>query len=139
MDGKVPTLFVCLDIKAAFDKVPHGELLYTLHRQGHPNWLVQLIGSYNTGREFAVSVGRALSAPRSIGAGTAQGAVLSATLYIADMPRSPHVVAFKYADDTSYIASGPTSKDASLKLNYQLDLVSGWFADRQVKANHGKF
>lgn len=143
INRKVSGLIVSLDIEAAFDRVPHPELLYKLHRQSQPAWIVNLLHSYYSNRLFYVQVEGKLSRLYPIKAGTAQGAVISPhlySLYIADQPNWDErlVDIFQYADDTAYLVVARKTHLANEWLNAQLSALQTWCRDWKTKINPGK-
>ena len=134
-------IIVSLDIEAAFDKVPHPEMIFKLKQQNQPTWLVQLIKSYYHNRKFHVRINDAISQDHSINAGTAQGAVISAllySLYIADMPYLEDIKTYQYADDTAYLASSHKMTFSALLLNEQLEKLHKWCQNWRTKINPTK-
>ena len=43
-----------LDLAGAFDNVSHERLLWILERKGLPEWLIQVIASFLTGRQTQI-------------------------------------------------------------------------------------
>ena len=141
INKKFNGIIISLDIEAAFDKVPHPELIYKLKQQNQPVWLIQLIKSYYQSRKFHVRVNEAISEDHKISAGTAQGAVISAllySLYIADMPFLEDIKIYQYADDTAYMASTHKMTFSALLLNEQLEKLYQWCQLWRTKINPTK-
>ncbi|KAK3927625.1 RNA-directed DNA polymerase from mobile element jockey [Frankliniella fusca] len=141
MEGHQKAILVSLDIEAAFDKVPHRELLYKLRKTNQPDWLLKLLQNYYDSRTFQVKLENDISSTKVIRAGTAQGAVISPilySLYISDMPIEEDIQVYQYADDTAYLASGITSTRASTIMNKQLRRLSTWCSDWKTKINATK-
>ncbi len=139
--AKLKCALVSLDIEAAFDKVPHNLLLHKLFKMDQPKWLVKLLMSYYHERTFQVKHQKSLSQVRNIAAGTAQGAVISPTLYslfISDMPATDSVRVYQYADDTAYLATSLKLETAISRLNKQLEELSTWCTNNKTKINAGK-
>lgn len=138
---KMVTATVFLDISKAFDKVWHAGLVYKLATSSLPPRIVRLLASYLDGRQFVVSVGNALSAPRAITAGVPQGAVLSPllyTVYTNDMPCIQGVNAALYADDTAYYFRSPNRGFAVRRLQQQLDELEPWLEKWRIQVNGEK-
>ena len=70
-----------LDMKAAFDTVPHGAILQALDGMGVVGPLRSYTQAFLAGRTFRVKVGRATSSPRNVCSGVPQGGVLSPFLF----------------------------------------------------------
>lgn len=134
-------LVVALDVEAAFDKVPHEELLFKLTKTNQPGWLVQLMRSYYNNRRFAVKLNGRVSSEKPIKDSTAQGAVISPpmfNLYISDMPVRRNIGCYQYADDTLYVARGRTYRQAQIRMNRQLAVTHKWCVRWRTKVNAGK-
>lgn len=134
-------IIVSLDIEAAFDKVPHHEMILKLKKQKQPTWLIQLIKSYYQQRKFHIRLNGKKSSSHLIHAGTAQGAVISATLYslyIADMPYLEDISTYQYADDTAYLCSTHKLAFSALLMNEQLDELYKWCQQWKTKINPTK-
>lgn len=109
-NAKTTSIMVALDVEAAFDKVPHTYLLYKMHRDGYPPWVIAFLASYFKNRQFIVKINHTVSNTHNIQAGTPQGAILSPFLYnnfISDMPKPSQEdgIVSQYADDTAYTIS----------------------------------
>ncbi len=96
---------ISLDLKAAFDKVPHFSLLSVLQRRGCPDHLLRLLRSYLLGRTQVVRVGNSLSEAVNCQSGIAQGSLLGPYLFnayvdtILQTPVSTGTRVLLYADD----------------------------------------
>ncbi|KAI3387522.1 hypothetical protein SNEBB_008580, partial [Seison nebaliae] len=95
------------DVSKAFDRLWHEGLMYKLFNTGiFKNRSLRLLNSFLSNRTIQVNVKGELSQTKHITAGSPQGSVLSATLYILslfDLPESlgrrENVKIFQYADD----------------------------------------
>ena len=78
----LPVAFI--DIKAAFDTVPHETLLYKLHALGirKHSLLHSWLHAFLSNRHIRVTVGRAQADWQSVTAGVPQGCVLSPLLFL---------------------------------------------------------
>lgn len=119
------TSMILLDIEKAFDTIWHDGLLYKLHKNQTPTYLVKIVQSFITDRKFMVEINGEFSDEKLIVAGAPQGSVLSPLLYaiyIADFKCSRECQTAYYADDTAlYSATKTTNK--SIK-NVQRALLS---------------
>jgi retron-type reverse transcriptase len=116
---KILTGAVFLDVAKAFDTVWVDVLLYKITILNFPSYFVKTISSYLKGRTFETSFQTATSVSRRMGAGVAQGGIISpflCNLYVNDMPSpSVHVELALPADDTAVIA---TSHQPMLLVKY---------------------
>jgi hypothetical protein len=138
--GRKP-ITISLDIEAAFDKVPHSDLIFKLYQQVQPTWLLQLLQSYYSNRSFRVKTPHAISALKPIRAGTAQGAVISPTLfniYISDIPKIKGVHLFQFADDTLFLIKQRTALLSKTKAQQQLNELQKWEERWRTKINPTK-
>lgn len=93
------------DIEKAFDRVWHQGLLYKMIQRKYPNYMIKLIHSFLSGRQFRVRLAQEFSGWKDAPWGVPQGSALSPSLYnifTADMPIDPNdnTKIILYADDT---------------------------------------
>ena len=119
-----------IDLKKAFDAVPHDDLICKLRRFGLEETSLAWMASYLTNRSQAVCVGDELSSPMPVLSGVLQGSILGPvlfTLYINDLPS---FIQFSnimmYADDTVFYLSSSSTSEIELKLNLDLANLSQW-------------
>lgn len=139
MNSKESGIVVSLDVEAAFDKIPHKDLLYKLQKTKQPIWLIQTLKSYYNNRSFHIKIDQTISKEFRIQAGTAQGAVLSPllyNLYVSDMPTS--VETFQYADDTAFYTSSKKKNENLSDMNKQLRKLFKWCNKWRIKINATK-
>ncbi|KAE8738107.1 hypothetical protein FOCC_FOCC016423 [Frankliniella occidentalis] len=121
--------------------IPYKELMYKLHLKNQPEWFIILMNNYYQDRSFYVKIHSITSTIRIIEAGTAQGAVLSPILYsiyISDMPHTPEIKIYQYADDTLYLAAKNDCKETLQDMNEQLALLYEWCNNWKTKINASK-
>jgi len=110
---------VILDVAKAFDTVWIDGLLYKLTNFNFPSYIVHTISSYLRARTFEASFYSATSSRRGMGAGVAQGGLISPVLFSLYVnyipPPSNHVVLAFYEDDTAIIV---TSHKPTLLVNH---------------------
>ena len=82
MDKGLLTGAVFIDLKKAFDTVPHDGLLNKLFRYGIQDQPLSWFESYLTNRTQSVSIENHLSSAANISSGVPQGSVLRPLLFI---------------------------------------------------------
>lgn len=135
------TGMVLLDIEKAFDCVWHKGLLYKLHLFNLPYYLIKIIMSFISDREFIVFINGSASSVKKIPAGLPQGSVLSPLLYAAytsdfKIPRSCEIA--YYADDTAIYTSKKQSNTIIKILNNALVCINKYFSKWKIKMNGNK-
>jgi hypothetical protein len=119
---------VSFDFAKAFDKVPHGLLIYKLSRYGFGRRIVGWIEEWLQGRKSVVTVNGLRSAEFKVASGVPQGSVLGPLLfllYINDMPQCiTHGECRLYADDT--LLGMVVEKDRQDILQQNVSALSKW-------------
>lgn len=113
---------VFLDIRKAFDALPHDTILHQLSNFGISGRAYNYIRAFLQNRSFVVKVLNATSTPRHVTQGVPQGSVISPFLFNlamaslpgvipqTDNPLDPRVNISIYADDVAIWAVGTTDK-----------------------------
>ena len=120
---------IYLDIRKAFDTVPHRELLHKLRMAGISGKLWRLLKDYLTNRFHCVSVDGELSSFLPVRSGVPQGSILGPLMflvYINDLPRAlPLVGVLMFADDTKLLQKVVNECDR-LRMQEELGNVMQW-------------
>ena len=128
-----------IDLRKAFDSVPHKELLSKLRRFGFGENSINWFISYLSDRFQAVSLDNELSSPLAVLSGVPQGSILGPvlfTLYINDLPSCVDVCkVMMYADDTVIFFSAPLISEIELQLNLELINLSEWLSTNKLILN----
>lgn len=141
-EGKFTTL-VSLDIRAAFDTVWHRALIFKMGKLKFPAFIIKMIGSFLTGRSFAVQVESFTSNSKSMPAGTPQGSVCSPILFnifLYDLPRDEgnFVKNIQFADDTSSFCTSGIAGEVQCALNIHLLNLAAYFRTWKLLLNERK-
>lgn len=125
--------WICYICKA-FDKVPHGKLLYKLKQLGLPLSVVRWVNSYLKNRKQFVVINNCASDMLPVSSGVPQGSVLSPLLfliYVNDLAEVVSDVSIKlFADDCVVFKEIPSKEDHDV-LQYNLLAINDW-CDRWV-------
>lgn len=135
------TGLVLLDIEKAFDSVWHNGLLYKLSICNVPRYIIKLIQSFVSERQFFVSINGSSSTRRNIPAGLPQGSVLSPLLYsifTSDYKKPKYCDVGYYADDTCILCSGKLTSSIIKKLQRSLRAIHKYLHKWKIQINQGK-
>ena len=129
-------LFV--DLKKAFDTVPHKKLISKLERFGFVDNSIAWFTIYLSNRAQVVSLATNLPSPLAVEIGVPQGSILGPvlfTLYINDLPSCINFSnVIMYADDTIFFSSAQLMEE-ELKLNMELTSLSEWLCGNKLLLN----
>ena len=110
---------IYLDIKKAFDTIPHDRLLLKLKRYGFDGQLLNWVKDFLSGRRQRVMLNGKCSGWKKVTSGVPQGSVLGPILfiiYVNDIPDSLQHFCKIFADDTKvYAAVDKRSDQESLQ------------------------
>ena len=130
IDKGLLTGAVFIDLKKAFDTVPHDGLLNKLFRYGIQDQPLSWFESYLTNRTQSVSIENHLSSAANISSGVPQGSVLRPLLFIIYINYLPLAVGLSsvmlYADDTVIFSAASSIDQLQLNLSLDLNVVSNW-------------
>ena len=134
LEHKCATDVLYLDLKKAFDSVPHNELLFKLWRIVVTDHLWSWFQGYLSDRHHFVQYIGAASACLPVVSGVPQGSVLGPLLfliYIDDIPTAISCSSiYLFADDAKVVKSV-----ASERLQDDLKSICGWNIDWKVFLN----
>ena len=126
------------DFMKAFDKVPHGRLLFEIERYGITQNVHGWIKSFLTGRTQCVSINNICSEPAAVTSGIPQGSVLGPILFVIYIHDMPEVVdkdsqVFLLADDTKVFRQ-IRNENYVIQLQKNADNLVDW-SDRISEVN----
>ena len=130
-----------LDIKKAFDSVPHNELLLKLWNAGITDQLWRFFAAYITDRTQYVTINGVSSSSITVTSGVPQGSILGPLLflvYINDITAVPSfLLPFLYADDGKFLLNISSASDFSL-FQDDMDGSSKWSTSSSLNFNISK-
>ena len=126
-DGWVDCIY--LDIKKAFDRVPHGRLVWKLRNFGGVRGrLLEWMKDYLIGRQMRTTIKGKYSGWKEVTSGVPQGAVLAPIMflvYINDMGEGITSYMNMFADDAK-IMRKIVDEQSCRELQSDLDLIKQW-------------
>ena len=132
---------VFIDLRKAFDTVPHNILLEKLNYYGFDCNALGWISDYLSGRFQATDIEGNISNLLEISVGVPQGSILGPLLFlifINDLPGSLKLFTSLFADDTTFQYSSNTLQELSNAMNRELEIASQWFADNRLSIHPNK-
>ena len=132
---------IFLDLKKAFDVVPHKILLKKLKKLGIKNNALDWFQSYLNNRSQCVDINGQISSPRTINISVMQGSVLGPLLFLCfinDLHCASELFTLLFADDTCCLASGKNLKDLIKYCNIEMQKIANWFSANQLAVNVSK-
>ena len=133
---------ILTDLSKAFDCISHDLLIAKLHAYGLSLPALKMIQDYLQNRKQRTKIGSSYSAWENITVGVPQGSILGPLLFnifLCDLFLEHENSWFtNYADDTTpYAVANDTIEVLENLTNITRKLFT-WFANNQMKANHGK-
>ncbi len=132
---------VYLDLKKAFDKVPHNRLMWKVRRFGGVSGnLAEWMENYLRGREMRTIVRGMKSEWKMVSSGVPQGSVLGPImflLYVNDMPIGINSYMNMFADDAKIMRKVKNLEDCN-KLQEDLYKIYEWSVKWQMEFNISK-
>ena len=143
LESHVSVCGVFLDLKKAFDSVPHQSLLDLLSSFSLPPYLLNWIHSYLLNRSQSVVVSGSTSSSLLVSSGVPQGSILGPLLFlvyingVTDIPLSVSSHLSLYADDIFLFRPISSQSDMCL-LQTDLDSISSWLSSHLLQLNSSK-
>jgi hypothetical protein len=132
---------VFLDLRKAFDVVPHDILLNKLKKLGIEGTALEWFRSYLSGRSQKVDINGTLSDFELITISILQGSILGPILFLCfinDLPCCIDLFTLLFADDTASLSSGPELGPLLNKVNGELKKLAAWFRANRMAVNVSK-
>ena len=132
---------IYLDLKKAFDKVPHRRLLWKLEEMGGLTGRnIAWMRNYLDGRQMRTIVKGEMSDWRGVTSGVPQGSVLAPIMfliYINDMPKEIKSYMSLFADDAKLLRKIEKTKDCE-SLQEDLNKILEWSIKWEMEFNVNK-
>ena len=139
--GAVAVDAIFLDLRKAFDSVPHTELLLKLWRIGITGKLWSWFREYLSQRQHYVHIDNTSSPLLPVKSGVPQGSILGPLLfliYINDLPECINYAScYLFADDSKVFKSIFTTNDCS-QLQTDLTSLEAWCNTWKLRLNQSK-
>ena len=132
---------IFLDLKKAFDVVPHDLLLKKLSKFGLQGNTLNWFKSYLQNRTQKVDINGKLSNSKNLDISVLQGTILGPILFLCfinDLPLSTDLLSFLFADDTSCTASHTHLPTLINIVNTELQKLANWFRANKMALNISK-
>ena len=120
---------IYMDIKKAFDTVPHSHLIIKLQNYGICPSIISWIKSFITGRQQYVQLEGIKSNKLQVISGIPQGSVIGPMLFILfinDLPSELQSSAYMFADDTKLFRSYPANTQVDNVIQQDLNKLQDW-------------
>ena len=135
---------ILMDLRKAFDCLPHRSLLTKLHAYGVSNESCELIKHYLIGRQQCVKIGIVKSDWCELRKGVPQGSILGPLLFNIFINYLFYFIEhlctlYNYADDNSVSHSHQDMAELKLRLEMSADVDVEWFRNNNMQANPSKF
>jgi hypothetical protein len=134
-------LSLYIDLRKAFDTVPHNLLLNKLKYYGIDEKGMAWLTSYLSDRSQATDVNGHSSLLEIILCGVPQGSILGPLLfliYINDLPSASRFLINLFADDTTLQFSGSNLKQLESEANVEIINIMNWFLDNKLSVHPQK-
>jgi hypothetical protein len=141
LNNKNYVVGVFLDLKKAFDVVPHDILLKKLSKMGINFVTLKWFENYLSGRSQRVEIDGFLSDLCEIAISIMQGSILGPILFLCfinDFPKCTELLSLLFADDTAGLAAGPELGPLLTFCNNEMQKIANWFRANRMAVNISK-
>ena len=142
LDKNLATDIAYLDLRKAFDTVPHGLLLHKLHAIGISGLLYTWLSDYLSNRTQVVSVKGVLSSTLEVLSGVPQGSILGPLLFLLFINDLSVTVKYSlsllFADDTKCALTCNPTFASNQNLQEDLDMLGQWCSKNGMSFNEKK-
>jgi hypothetical protein len=132
---------VFLDLRKAFDVVPHNILLKKLAKMGISGMELQWFTNYLSNRNQITDINGCLSVELSIAISVIQGSILGPILFLCfinDLYHCTNLFTLLFADDTAGLKSGANLQQLITDTNIELKKIARWFRANKMAVNVSK-
>lgn len=131
-----------LDVEKAFDSVWKNGLIRKMIQASFPNFLIKIMHSFLSNREFFVTLQKKVSDPKEILAGVPQGSILGPYLFnffTHDIPTNEvRTKTLLYADDSLTYAASPSPVLAAKRVESHVAKLHDFYSKWGIKINANK-
>ena len=130
-----------LDLKKAFDVVPHDVLLKKLKLLGVVGTAWDWFESYLSDRKQIVDINGTTSKPRNLDISVIQGTSLGPILFLCfinDLPNATLLLSILFADNTTCLNSNPHLPTLIQRFNNEIQKMADWFKANKMALNTSK-
>ena len=135
--NKQVMLCLVIDLKSAFDTIPHQAVLNQLAASGIQGSPLKWFQSFLTDRKFKVSIGPEFSEELTMNRGLPQGSILSPILFNQILQTAPDIQPSNYiiyADDKFIISRAATLIEAEENLQSSIPALEEWMIENYLSA-----
>jgi methylaspartate ammonia-lyase len=132
---------VFLDLKKAFDTVPHDILLKKLEKLGINGTALLWFKNYLSDRTQKVEINGTLSDSKDLNMSVFQGTCLGPILFLCfinDLPNATELLSILYADDTTALDSHADLPTLITRISSELSKLAQWFQANKMSLNTSK-
>jgi Reverse transcriptase (RNA-dependent DNA polymerase) len=132
---------VFLDLRKAFDVVPHDILIKKLSKMGITGPELRWFASYLENRKQIVDISGCLSVELNIDISVIQGSILGPILFLCfinDLYNCTNLLSLLFADDTAGLKSGANLQQLITDTNAEIKKIARWFRANRMAVNVSK-